>query len=436
MKRIAFSRYGLNICLSICAMSALLSGCAGSQPPAPAPLAQSRVAPSATLAAAPALRALTSANRGFGTVFAITTSGKESLLHSFAGGSADGAYPYAGLLDVSGTLYGTTQSGGAYNGGTLFTIAPTGEETVLHSFGASGDGTDPTAPLIDVNGTLYGTTQYGGVVGSACAQGCGVVFSITASGAETVLHAFEGYPNDGAYPAAQLLSLDGTLYGTTRSGGSVLCRGSSALGCGTVFAIPASGEENVLFSFGAKHDDCCPSSGLINVDGTLYGTTLYKFGKVFKISTSGSEHAIHKFKGFNGAKPFGGLIDVGGSLYGTTARGGKNDRGTVFAVTTSGSETELYAFSGGAQGANPRASLVDVGGKLYGTLSKGGAAGRGAVFAITTSGTESLLHSFTGYPDDGDSPYAGLINVKRTLYGTTEYGGTAAPERTNARNEH
>ncbi|MFY9663189.1 MAG: choice-of-anchor tandem repeat GloVer-containing protein [Candidatus Cybelea sp.] len=426
MSAITSSRYVLSVSA---ASIVLLAGCAGSQPLTGSPLDQSHVRPSAALAVVPARRARTGANRGFGTVFALTASGKETVLYSFAGGSTDGAYPYASLLDVNGVLYGTTQSGGAYNGGTLFAITPSGAETVLHSFGSSGDGTDPMAPLIDVNGTLYGTTRYGGVISSACAQGCGVVFSITASGAETVLHGFEGYPSDGAYPAAELLDVDGTLYGTTRAGGSVLCRGSSTSGCGTVFTIAASGQENVLFSFGAKHDDCCPSSGLTNVNGTLYGTTSYKFGKVFQISTTGSESSIHKFKGYNGAKPLGGLIDVGGALYGITVRGGKSDRGTVFAVTTSGAETELYNFSGGADGAHPHASLVDVNGRLYGTVSQGGAADYGAVFTITTSSSEKLLYSFAGYPTDGASPYAGLIDVNRTFYGTTEYGGTGGARR-------
>jgi uncharacterized repeat protein (TIGR03803 family) len=74
-------------------------------------------------------------------------------------------------------------------------------------------------------------------------------------------------------------------------------------------------------------------------------------------------------------------------------------------------------------GEYPYASLVNVKGTLYGTASEGGAAGYGAVFAITTSGAESVIYSFRGYPYDGESPHAGLINVKGAFYGTTEYGG-------------
>ncbi len=412
MSKIIFNRYFLNLG----AAAAVLAGCGGSHPPIGAPGDVAQVAPAQRAAGRPS---------GFGTVFALTTSGKETVLHSFVGGSADGAYPYAGLLNVHGTLYGTTQSGGAHDGGTVFAIASSGAETVLHSFGGAGDGTDPMAPLIDVDGTLYGTTRYGGIVNSACGKGCGIVFSIAASGAETVLYSFKGYPSDGAYPAADLLDVDGTLYGTTGAGGSSTCGGRSSMGCGTVFTITASGKESVLFSFGARHKDCCPSAGLTDVDGTLYGTTLIHDGKVFRISTSGGEAPIHKFKGYpdDGDKPHGGLVNVNGTLYGTTQRGGAYRRGTVFAIATSGAETELYSFPGGVHGGHPYASLVNVNGTLYGTASEGGVAGRGAIFAITKSGAESVIYSFKGFPHDGTGPYSNLINVKGRLYGTTEYGG-------------
>jgi len=116
---------------------------------------------------------------GCGTVFAITTSGTETVLNSFGTGSGDGSYPDAGLLNVKGTLYGTTSSGGAYAyGGTVFKITTSGAETVLHSFeGPAGDGSLPFAGLINVNGTLYGTTGYGG--SGSCEIGCGTVFSLS-----------------------------------------------------------------------------------------------------------------------------------------------------------------------------------------------------------------------------------------------------------------
>jgi uncharacterized repeat protein (TIGR03803 family) len=107
--------------------------------------------------------------RGLGEVavwlkaFSITPSGAETLLYSFKGGSGDGEDPYAGLLNVKGTLYGTAKSGGARDDGTVFKITTSGTETVLYSFKGSGDGENPNGVLLNVKGKLYGTTENGGV---------------------------------------------------------------------------------------------------------------------------------------------------------------------------------------------------------------------------------------------------------------------------------
>jgi uncharacterized repeat protein (TIGR03803 family) len=144
------------------------------------------------------------------------------VLHSF-GSSGDGANPYAGLVNVKGTFYGTTLSGGANNEGTVFSITPSGTEAVLHSFGGSGDAYSPYAGLVNAKGILYGTTFYGG------ANGQGTVFSITLSGRETLLYSFQGGSGGGYHPYAGLVSVKGTLYGTTYYGG--------ADGDGTVFSL-------------------------------------------------------------------------------------------------------------------------------------------------------------------------------------------------------
>ncbi len=99
---------------------------------------------------------------GYGTVFSITQSGKLTTIHNFAGYPNDGSQPVGALTNVNGTLYGTTSEGGTYGNGTVFSITTTGHETVLHSFGSGSDGDGPMAGLININGTLYGTTDDGG----------------------------------------------------------------------------------------------------------------------------------------------------------------------------------------------------------------------------------------------------------------------------------
>jgi len=100
------------------------------------------------------------------------------VLHSFAGGSGDGAVPNGVAIGTGGVLYGTSGFGGTgsctgpYVGsGKVFSLVPPashgGEwtEKVLYNFaGGASDGLLPRAGLvIGPPGVLYGTTQYGGI---------------------------------------------------------------------------------------------------------------------------------------------------------------------------------------------------------------------------------------------------------------------------------
>ncbi|HEY2476136.1 MAG TPA: choice-of-anchor tandem repeat GloVer-containing protein [Candidatus Cybelea sp.] len=332
---------------------------------------------------------------GCGTVFSISTSGTEKVVYRFKGGS-DGWLPVASLIDHDGTLYGTTRYGGGsgcveyFGCGTIYTISATGTERVIYAFGTYSNGTQPFAGLIDVNGTLYGTTWHGG------ASNNGTVFSLSKKGVETVLHSFTDSP-DGALPFASLIEVRGTLYGTTSGGGS-------RCGCGTVFSISTKGVEKVLYSFAGGSDGSYPNAGLTNVNGTLYGTTSpficcsggAGWGTVYRVSTSGDEKVLHHFgHGLDGSQPVAGLIDVKGTLYGTTESGGSGSAcgkypggcGTVYSISTTGTEKVLHSFSGGSDGWFPSAGLTYVRGKFYGTTVLGGSShcdsGCGTVFALS-----------------------------------------------------
>ena len=276
-----------------------------------------------------------------------TDNSNYKTVYSFSGGS-DGANPEAGLIDVGGTLYGTTFAGGSYSCayyrtsgcGTVFSVTPSGTEQVLHGFGAHRDGSNPRAGLIDVGGTFYGTTEFGGY---ACYgtgyyySDCGTVYSITPSGAESVLFSFGGRDaKNGSYPLADLIDVKGTLYGTTRAGGGGVCY-SPYTACGVVYSITAQGGENVLHSFSSGTDGAYPDASLIELKGKLYGTTYagaHHFGTVFRITLGGKEKVLHHFGtyGGGGINPHAGLTDVGGTLYGTTYSGGAHGYGTVFSL--------------------------------------------------------------------------------------------------------
>ncbi len=290
---------------------------------------------------------------GLGTVYKLKpnpdgTYWTVSILHSFIG--TDGANPYGVIFDASGNLYSTTNAGGAYGGGTVFELSPTASgdwtEKILGNFGSGEDGANPTVGLIfDASGNLYGTTNGGG------AYGGGTVFELspTASGdwTEKILYNL-GSGEDGVNPTVGVIfDASGNIYGTTDEGG--------AYGGGTVFELSptASGDwtEKILHNFSGS-DGSFPTAGpIFDASGNLYGTTYIGgdipcavagfpngCGTVFKLSPDPdgewTESVLHRFLDMPGAHPYSGLVfDKAGNLYGTSDGDGEKTFGSVFEIT-------------------------------------------------------------------------------------------------------
>jgi len=314
-----------------------------------------------------------------------------ALLHTFDGAPNDGAVPYEGrglVQGVDGMLYGTTRQGGSAGFGTVFRIAPDGTcFTILHNFlGAPIDGANPFVGLTQgVDGTLYGTTYSGG------SGGLGTIFQIANDGSGyTLLHSFVDAETEGRNPRASLVQgADGTLFGTSELGGGA------------------------------------------------------NLGTVFQISPDGTGFMVmHSFTGapmMDGAFPTASLIQGSdGLLYGTTYAGGSANLGTIFQMAPDASTfTLLHSFTGGlTDGQHPQAGLIQgVDGTLYGTTVEGGNAGCffpfpttcGTVYEMAPDGGGfALIHTFTHGHTDGWLPIAGLIrDANDTLYGTTVYGGSS-----------
>lgn len=347
-----------------------------------------------------------------------------TVVYAFSG--PDGANPRAGvILDARGTLYGTTEAGGAFGYGTVFKLETTGKETVLHSF-TGGDGLWPEAGLLrDQDGTLYGTTTVGGTSeGGQCRFGCGTVFKLDRTGKETVLYAFTG-GKDGRGPAASLVrDAAGNLYGTTQEGGS------GGAGWGTVFKVDITGKETVLHTFTGGADGGNPWAGLVrDLSGNLYSTTFaggippsYD-GTVFEISKTGKETILYSFAGADGSSPEAGVVrDREGNLYGTTTMGGTSNVGTVFKLDKNGNETVLHTFTARLDGGYPWAGVVrDAAGNLYGTTNVGGLYDRGVIFRVDPTGIETVLYSFSG-ETDGSYPSGLTLDATGALYGTAQGG--------------
>jgi len=315
-----------------------------------------------------------------------------TVLHTFNG--TGGANPQLGSLirDAAGNLYGTTSGGGTAGAGVVYKVHATGHETVLYNFCSQTNCTDGAYPyagvIRDSAGNLYGTTYDGGA-------GYGVVYKLDNTGKETVLYTFTGGA-DGGYPKAGVIrDSAGNLYGTTSGGGHMpgCGNGGPSLGCGVVYKLDTTGKLTVLYTFSGGADGGDPEAGVTQDSaGNLYGAT---------------------FLGGSSAS-FGGY-------------------GVVYKLHTTGKETVLYTFTGGADGANPVAGVIlDSSGNLYGTAAGGGnvpgcgnpGPGCGVVYKLDNTGKETVLYTFTG-GTDGATPLAGVIRESNgNLYGTTGYGGT------------
>jgi uncharacterized repeat protein (TIGR03803 family) len=352
------------------------------------------------------------------------TTPVESIIYSFGTRQPDGVDPLLGLVELGGTLYGSTTKSTSSQYGTVYGVTTAAGETVLGVL-TKGQGETihglTAVPNASGNGkTLYGVGYAGG------RHGHGTVVKISRTGRVTVLYGFMG-GTDGANPNTSLISINGTLYGTTAYGG----RTSGCpldTGCGTVFSITPSGSENVVYRFTSLHSAAwVPEGGLVYYNGTIYGTTLYGGthgdGAVFSLTPSGSEQVLYSFAGgADGAYPNGGLTEVGGVLYGTTFDGGSVYDGTVFSVTTSGVEKVVHSFGRGTDGMSPD-GIISFNGALYGVTVAGGSSEHGTVFRIDAAGYEKVIYSFAG-GSDGGGPSGTLLGIGRTLYGVTSGGGT------------
>jgi len=365
-------------------------------------------------------------------------------LYSFTNSTGSGSFPTGELAVQNGTIYGTTEYGsgtacGGLGCGTAFSLTSAGEAENFFQFcgmdfpNCASGALPRSGPIVDSAGNMYGTTTLGGTgSGNLCGNnfsGCGVVYMLTPQPptfAETVLYNFcsQAQCADGAVPYGRLLrDSSGNLYGTTEFGG--------VYSEGTIFELQllnGSYAYHVIYSFCQSNLTNCPDGSLPEAGlyedsgGNLYGTTTYGGGMlcddspgcgvVFKLAppqqgqTLWTETVLHAFTGSagnnDGAFPQAPVLtDNAGNVYGTTLRGGAADNtdcndtfgcGTVFSISSGGSEQIVYSFGqlrGSRDGSRPEGALLLQTSKyLYGVTRLGGSTNCkcGTIFKLKLEG--------------------------------------------------
>ncbi len=405
---------------------------------------------------------------GMGTVFEVANDANHTLTTLAKFNGANGANPFAGLLaDTSGNLYGTTQHGGASDAGTVFEVANDANHTLttLAMFDGTNGGGPDAGLLADASGNLFGTTQRGGALDGG-AYGNGTVFELSLvpepSSLALGLLALGALPLL-ARPRKRVLREDyqairfeyGPVFGFVPNGKSrrkVFMRGKDmniiqrcillAVAAAAVCAGSTTAAQyklTTLATFNGTNGGT-PYAGLIaDASGNLYGTTAFGGdltlnngsgdGTVFKVANDANHTltTLVTFNGTNGYDPEAGLLaDAGGNLYGTTFGVGANGDGTVFKVANDANHTltTLVAFNG-ANGADPAAGLIaDATGNLYGTTWRGGAGDGGTVFNVANDANYTLTTLATFKGTNGFEPGSRLLaDASGNLYGTTFRGG-------------
>ena len=365
-----------------------------------------------------------------GAVFRVQKDGTQFQMLRQFGSTGDGAFPVAGLLEGGdGLLYGTTSSGVLGARGVIFRMRKNGADYQIlrQLYLAAGDPAVPFAELIeDSEGVLYGTSREGGNANH------GTVFKLQKDGTGFVVLRSFGAPGDPRFPrAAVTIGPDGALYGTSGSAGE--------FSSGTLFKLNRDGTGfRVIRQFpGTPTDGWNLAAPLcLGSDGLFYSSTAsggqYNQGSLFRFNPSNDAYTpIWQFSGAGGVPttPQNLIEGPAGYLYGATVSGGIKRQGVLYRLRRDGTGFQVLRDIGLTtnEGFNVRGLMFASDGNLYGTASQGGAGGAGTLFRLTSEGSDfTILHTF-GMPGDGIGPHSAVIEGSDgNLYGTTRQGGASS----------
>jgi uncharacterized repeat protein (TIGR03803 family) len=292
---------------------------------------------------------------------------------------------------------------------------------IVYSFKGGRDGAQPYSAPVELGGLLYGTTAEGGT--GCSGLGCGTVFAIDATGSERVVYRFTS-PRHGSGPLTRLLALRGALYGTTHGADRNI-----------VFGVTPAGDLRTLYTLPpATYSDVSLTAG----GGELYGTvssggTFY--GEIYAVNPStGQSRIVRSFtKSSDLRDPSSNLLPWNGSFYGV-ARTLEASGGTIYRLSPDGAMRKRFVFPLGTAktdapyGAFP-SGLVELNGRFYGaTVRTSGdpsqLARRSIVFEYDpVKNSVRVVHRFS--KDETGVVQANLTALNGKLYGTMIFNGSA-----------
>jgi uncharacterized repeat protein (TIGR03803 family) len=405
-------------------------------------------------------------------------TGTVTVLYTFPATLEEGDFGVKGLnRKPGGKLFGTQESGGANNVGTLFSLNTDGTNFVIHHQFNNATGANPQSRLEYYNGKFYGTTSTGGNFSK------GVLFSINEDGSNyQVIHEFGSTSFFITAPNGNIsITSNGRIFGSLASsfqsqptlfkmdvsGANFKAFFSPAditqnkavdlllitdqsvavpffeggkYNAGSLFFIDTAGTPTQpAYFFGNSITGSDAEAALIQgTDGKLYGTTKQGGssgkGVLFRVNIDGSNYTLlHDFVDTSGNAPTGKLLLASdGKLYGTCAEGGRavtsqaNFYGVLYRINTDGSNYQIIKRFSAAVTA-PQGSLVeDAVGVVYGTTLYSGASGQtgSTIFKINKDGTGyAVIKRFNDGAASLTNPLCGLILSGDRLYGTCSGGG-------------
>jgi uncharacterized repeat protein (TIGR03803 family) len=259
----------------------------------------------------------------------------ETVLYFFQDTDGAGPAEVKLIFDQAGNLYGTTYYGGTNGWGTVFELTPSSgkwSETVLYNFGGGEDGFFPWSGVIfDSAGNLYGTTESGG------ANAGGTVYELSPTGSgwtKSTLLSFDRQSQGDGGVGGVVMDAQGNLYGATISGGPQ--------NGGSVYQLsPSNGQWNYTLLAALPYAYEGPlDSPTLDAAGNVYLTSRQALGNGAVLEVSPSDggwqlNVLHAFDGSDGSWPTGGVIlDASGNIYGTTSLGGSSgNNGVVWEIT-------------------------------------------------------------------------------------------------------